>query len=152
MNSVVHCIGWNVGAFFRFWISAPVVGGGFAVEQKHHDQDECADDGDKADEVPPAAQASVVEAADGDADGWDDRENHVEPVNTEDDAGSLIGFRDDSRTKDERAGDEKINGSPAEELKDQNSLRRDRPLNSPVRCQARRNQDMVELLCSTAIV
>ena len=65
-RSAWHGVGRSDDAFGGFGVESPLIGVWFAVEESEDEEDESANDGYEGDEVPPAAFADVVKAADRD--------------------------------------------------------------------------------------
>lgn len=63
--------GRHRGALSGFGIEAPLVGVRLAIEKGEDEEHDAANEGNESNEVPPAAFADVVKAADGDSQTWD---------------------------------------------------------------------------------
>src|SRR6185437_3455302 len=80
-------LNYDAGMARDFWIRAIFVSVGLAVEERQHEQDESADEGNEGNAVPPAAFSNVVEAPDGDGDGRNEDHERIGEHQAEGDHG-----------------------------------------------------------------
>src|ERR1700751_65734 len=66
-----------VGVAGDLGVRAELISFGVAVEQGEDEEDESADQGNKGDEIPPAAFADVVEAPDSDGERRDEKHKSI---------------------------------------------------------------------------